>query len=110
MNDMEYEVCIKRIDELEKRLDALFVIEKQNATLEQAFEVTVARYDDVKLEIDKLELENIKLEIANRKLTNALEATCKDIFVFDFERLSVGGLMGIAEILHNINIALGKEE
>ena len=40
MNDIEYEVCLKRIEELEKRIDALLVIEKQNAVMRKALETT----------------------------------------------------------------------
>ena len=85
-------------------------MDKEYEELQQAFEVTVARYDDAKLERDKLELKNLKLEIANRKLTNALEVTYNDLSGCDFSTLSIETLMGMANILHNINKALGKEE
>jgi hypothetical protein len=38
MNDKEYEICIKRIEKLEKRVEALLIIEKQNADLVEALE------------------------------------------------------------------------
>ena len=38
MNNIEYADCIKRIEELEQRVDALLVIEKQNTDLMDALE------------------------------------------------------------------------
>ncbi len=40
MDNIEYADCIKRIEELEKQLDALLVIEKQNADLVAALKET----------------------------------------------------------------------
>ncbi len=44
MDDIKYEDCIKHIEELEKRVDALLVIEKQNADMRAALEYWLAEF------------------------------------------------------------------